>query len=423
MKRNLLVTIGAIIFGICGTIIAGETEIILKDDTGNSGFSVKDVNDNTYMRIQGNGKVRMGRDTTASGSFSTAMGQLTTASGIASMAMGNDTTASGGISTAMGNGTTASGAFSTVMGQFTTASGIASTAMGNDTDAGGAFSMAMGQLTTASGITSMAMGNNTTASGGISTAMGNGTTAKGSRSTAMGDNTTAESFAETVIGSFNTAYIPVSTINFNSVDRLFVIGNGVSANSRSDAMVVLKNGNTGIGISDPQQKLHVSGDFIRVDGAGNEQVYIGGDGAGNDVQVGSFDPNVTNVALFNEATKTRMNLFVKDLIATGTISEGSSRKLKEDIDYVSSKEAMETLNGLSPVKFKYKVDNAGEEHLGFIAEDVPDLVAVQDRKHLRTMDITAVLTKVVKEQQLMLKAQQKTISQLLDRVNKIEGRI
>ena len=188
-------------------------------------------------------------------------------------------------------------------------------------------------------------------------------------------------------------------------------------------MVALKNGNTGIGVSDLQQKLHVSEDFIRVDGAGNEQVYIGGDGAGNDVQVGSFDPHVTNVALFNEASKTRMNLFVKDLIATGTVSEGSSRKTKKNIAYVSGEEAMETLNGLNPVKFKYKADNGGEEHLGFIAEDVPELVSVQDRKHLKTMDITAVLTKVVKEQQLMLKAQQKTISQLLDRVNKIEGRI
>ena len=160
--------------------------------------------------------------------------------------------------------------------------------------------------------------------------------------------------------------------------------------------------------------MHVLGDFIRVDGAGNEQVYIGGDGSGNDVQLGSFNPNVTNVAVFNEATNTRMNLFVKDLIATGTISEGSSRKLKEDIDYVSGQEAIETLNGLNPVKFKYKADNASEEHLGFIAEDVPELVAVQDRKHLRTMDITAVLTKVVKEQQ-------RIISKLSERVKLLES--
>ena len=37
--------------------------------------------------------------------------------------------------------------------------------------------------------------------------------------------------------------------------------------------------------------------------------------------------------------------------------------------------------------------------MGFIAEDVPDLVATKDRKGLSPMDIVAVLTKVLQEQQ------------------------
>jgi hypothetical protein len=67
--------------------------------------------------------------------------------------------------------------------------------------------------------------------------------------------------------------------------------------------------NVGIGTTSPQAKLHVAGDYIRVDGAGGEEGYIGGDGAGNDVQIGSFDPSVVNVGLWNEATDTRMNLY------------------------------------------------------------------------------------------------------------------
>ena len=39
-----------------------------------------------------------------------------------------------------------------------------------------------------------------------------------------------------------------------------------------------------------------------------------------------------------------------------------------------------------------------EEYIGFIAEDVPALVANNDRKSLSSMDIVAVLTKVTKEQ-------------------------
>ena len=37
--------------------------------------------------------------------------------------------------------------------------------------------------------------------------------------------------------------------------------------------------------------------------------------------------------------------------------------------------------------------------MGFIAEDVPDMVATQDRKGINPMDLIAVLTKVVQQQQ------------------------
>ena len=40
-----------------------------------------------------------------------------------------------------------------------------------------------------------------------------------------------------------------------------------------------------------------------------------------------------------------------------------------------------------------------EKHVGFVAEDVPELVATKDKKGLSPMDITAVLTKVVQNQQ------------------------
>ena len=70
---------------------------------------------------------------------------------------------------------TASGTYSTAMGNYTTASGSYSTAMGTYTTALGYNSTAMGFETTASGDDSTAMGVNTTASGGVSTAMGLGT--------------------------------------------------------------------------------------------------------------------------------------------------------------------------------------------------------------------------------------------------------
>ena len=81
---------------------------------------------------------------------------------------------------------------------------------------------------------------------------------------------------------------------------------------------------------------------------------------------------------------------------------GSSREYKENIKDLQTEDAMEALKRLNPVAFNYKA-SLGENRLGFIAEDVPELVATKDRKGLSPMDIVAVLTKVVQEQQSLIK--------------------
>ncbi|MEK8179230.1 tail fiber domain-containing protein [Flavobacterium buctense] len=166
-------------------------------------------------------------DDASIGTNSVAFGNVTTASGPNSMAFGSGSTASNNVSTAFGNGTTASGPNSTAFGFATTASGASSTTFGT--------------LTAATALNSSAFGRNNTSS----------------------------SYGETVIGIGATTYTPSTngTTQFrstNSTDRLFVIGNAIDANNndivdtteRSDAMVVLKNGNIGVGISTPQNKLH-----------------------------------------------------------------------------------------------------------------------------------------------------------------------
>ena len=64
------------------------------------------------------------------------------------------------------------------------------------------------------------------------------------------------------------------------------------------------------------------------------------------------------------------------------------------------------------MKYSYKVEK-GERHVGFIAEDVPELVATKDRKAVGAMDVVGVLTKVVQEQQ-------KTIVETKDKVAELE---
>lgn len=96
----------------------------------------------------------------------------------------------------------------------------------------------------------------------------------------------------------------------------------------------------------------------------------------------------------------------------GALTQGSSRTLKENISGLSSQEAMKTLAGLNPVKFRYKADTEKANHVGFIAEDVPDLVATPDRKGLNSMDIVSVLTKAVQEQQKTILALSKKVESL-----------
>ncbi|PCK07793.1 MAG: hypothetical protein COA42_12475 [Alteromonadaceae bacterium] len=89
------------------------------------------------------------------------------------------------------------------------------------------------------------------------------------------------------------------------------------------------------------------------------------------------------------------------LTAGGVWTNASSRELKDNIADLSANSAISTLAALKPVTFSYKREPE-ESYAGFIAEDVPDLVATNDRKSLAPMDIVAVLTKVLQEQQKLI---------------------
>ncbi len=141
-----------------------------------------------------------------------------------------DNTNIGNMSIALGNSTKASASSTTAMGSYSEATANYATSIGVNTTASGTEALALGSLTTASGVNSVAMGYSGTASG--------------DKSAAFGCGTTAFSYKETVVGSYNTDYTPANTTSWSSIDRLFVVGNGDDASSKSDALIVYKNGNT-----------------------------------------------------------------------------------------------------------------------------------------------------------------------------------
>jgi hypothetical protein len=170
-------------------------------------------------------------------------------------------------------------------------------------------------------------------------------------------------------GHYSTDALPGDVVLRATEGRL-LLQNGVFS-----AGLTINNNGVGIGTAAPEEKLHVAGSYLRVDGAGGELAYLGGDNFGNDVQFGSMDPNIANVALWNVASGERMNLFARNISATqmgigrdaeanvlevegdaskttaGDWLANSDRRIKRDIRPVT--QALEVIGRLRPVAFRY----------------------------------------------------------------------
>lgn len=211
--------------------------------------------DNRFFFDKSKGAFRAGNEASAAwddanvGLYSTALGKGNTASGQQSFASGWVSVASATAATAMGRNAQASGAHSLAVGFGTVASGSSSIALGD-------VAIASGEYTTS-------IGRTTTASGNYSTALGNTTIASGEYSTALGRRTTSQPYNSIALGRYNE--VTGTTNSWIATEPLFVLGNGNSDAFRSNALTILKNGNMGIGVSDPDAELEVNGQ-IKVTG-------------------------------------------------------------------------------------------------------------------------------------------------------------
>ena len=138
--------------------------------------------------------------------------------------------------------------------------------------------------------------------------------------------------------------------------------------------------------------------------AGSERLYTDSDG---DVCFGCNNTEETALRHVNGAY----------LSFGGTWTNASSRTLKQDIASLSTADALDALAELEPVTFRYRAEQ-DETYVGFIAEDVPELVAMSDRRSLTSMDVVAVLTKVLQEQQRLVQEQQAAIAELRTQTQK-----
>ena len=179
---------------------------------------------------------------------------------------------------------------------------------------------------------------------------------------------------------------------------------------------VFDNGrNVGIGTSEPKQRLEVNGNIQIHEQNSNVAGLLLTQASG---EIGYIMHNRANTLTLGAGSVDRLTIDGEGNVGIGTakpshpiemasgayVSAGgvwtnsSSRDRKENIVELTPEEALAALADLEPVRFNYKTDDT-EEYVGFIAEDVPALVSTADRASLSTMDIVAVLTRVVQQQQ------------------------
>jgi hypothetical protein len=109
------------------------------------------------------------------------------------------------------------------------------------------------------------------------------------------------------------------------------------------------------------------------------------------------------------------------LSGLGVWTNSSSRALKENILPLGLEAALSAPGELQRVEFNYRADPS-DPQVGFIAEDVPALVATPDRTGLAPMDIVAVLTAVVKAQQETLAAQAEQLERQQQELTRLSAR-
>ncbi len=377
----------------------------------------------------GPGSVSLGSGTIAGGAGATAIGYYTIANGYSSAAIGLSTNASGYGSTAMGNTTIGSGAYATAMGNHTVAGGDNSTATGYYTSAPGVSAIAMGDLTTASGLASTVMGSYSRAIGYASLATGRFTTARSEASTAMGLYCNAKGYASTVVGMYNDSILAVDETAASAGTPLFIVGNGDNGN-RTNAMVVRKDGNIGIGANFPAGRMH-----IKLNSA-QAFPHIMLEEDGNDFSRITFTNSSTSLfwTIASQpqptAAASLMNFYFNgygDVLSlkgngnatlTGVLTQTSDSRLKTNIRPLEN--ALQKLMQINGYTYNWQnplMDNS--EQIGVMAQEVkalfPQLVK-EDAKGTLSVNYQGLVPVLIQS----LKEQQKEIEEMKRQLNALQ---
>lgn len=195
--------------------------------------------------------------------------------GAYALTAGQNNRADGTHAVCFGSGNSAAGAYAVVTGgdAFNDASATHTfIGGGGGNQADGGYAAILGGIdNTSSGFGSAVLGGESNYSNNAYavTVGGNSNEAQGAYALAAGRNSHALSYGEMVVGVYNTLYTPLSTTGWNGLDRIFVVGNGQSNGTRSNAMTLYKNGVLNINDSyDLPNTDGTVGQVLTTDGSG-----------------------------------------------------------------------------------------------------------------------------------------------------------
>jgi hypothetical protein len=338
----------------------------------------------------------------------------------------------GEYSFASGYQSKASGDRSIAMGQRAYATGIRSTSIGNGNDAIGISSTALGSSNTATGEFSVANGFDTRAEGDLSSTLGYRARSKGYGSISLGYETKSHSPMGLVVGCFNDTIIPVrKDLNSYSLDDpLFIIGNGIQTRP-SNALVVNFRGNVGVGINEPDEKLHLNGKIK----FGSFETF--GDGGTFTIETNSHIVPETDNSRDLGSSSRRWD----DIYATNGVIQTSDITQKTNIKALSY--GIADLMKIETISYNWKDDVNSERKIGFNAQNlqgiIPEVVVdeedIMDEESgkistkksnilgVRYADMIPVLTKSIQEQQALIDKQHAEISALKAEMEELQSQL
>ena len=418
--------------------------------------------------ISGSGwdKANIGVNSFAVGSENTARGQYSSSLGMFNSGLGD-------YSFTAGYGNYVPGEYGVAIGKSNRVEALSGVAIGSDNQswapysftaglyniANGYSSFAMGQANRAENYGSVAMGDNATSIGQVSLSFGRGTITKGNYSIALGYGSEVRgdvgfvSGRELIVksaycagfGIYNdTSDVPTPVFPAPT-DRLFQIGNGLYS-ARSNALTVLHNGNTGIGVLNPVTKLEVAGsnnwDLSNTEGdfrIGNSSYRIkmgialagGGAGAASIRSAGGIERlnlgagNATlltlngasgRVGIGTEGPSEKLEV-IGNVRATAFITSSDARLKKQIAPLRESLPLLLKLNGYNYYWKDESIDSTRQ--IGLIAQEVkelfPDLVKenAEGKLAVNYVGLIPVLIESIKSQQQQIEELRKLVEQLM----------